>query len=75
MNGDRIRAGFDEPRRVMIGMLDHEMNIERKFRLFAHGRDNGRAKRNVVDKMSIHDVEMDPIGAGGFNALRFLGEL
>ena len=28
---DRIRAGFDETRHVMIGMLDHEMNIERKL--------------------------------------------
>ena len=75
MNRDRVCAGFDKTRRVMIGMLDHEMNVERKLCLFAHGRDHGRAKRNVVDEMAIHDVEMDPIGAGFFNALRFLGEL
>ena len=71
MNRDRICAGFDKSRRVMIGMLDHEMNVERKIRLLANGRDHGRPKRNVVDKMSIHDVEMDPIGAGFFNASRF----
>ena len=69
MNGDGIRAGFEEARQVMIGMLDHEMNVERKLRVLSHGRDDRRPKRNVIDEMAVHDVEMEPIGAGLFGAM------
>ena len=67
VNGNGVRAGFHKARHVMIGVLDHQMHIEGKFRLFADNFDDHWAKRNVVDEMAIHDVAMDPIGAGVFN--------
>ncbi len=66
---DRIRARFEEARHVMIGMLDHEMDIERKLRVFADGRDDSRPERNVIDEMAVHDVEMQPVRAGFFGAM------
>jgi len=55
-------------------MLDHQVNIKRQTREFANGRDPSRAKRNVIDEMTVHDVAMNPIGARGFDAMNFLSE-
>ena len=74
MDCDRVRAGFDKTRQVMIGMLDHEMDVERQSRVLANSRDHCRSKGNVVDEMSVHDVAMNPIGAGLLNAPHFLGQ-
>jgi hypothetical protein len=43
------------------------MDIEGKFRLFADNFDDHRSEGNVVDEMAVHDVAVDPIGAGLFN--------
>jgi hypothetical protein len=59
----------------MIGMLDHEVNIERELRELAHRRDHGRPEGNVVHEVAIHDVEMEPVGAGFFGAPDFVREL
>jgi hypothetical protein len=32
--------------------------------VFSHGRDNRGTKRNVIDEVAVHDVEMKPIRAG-----------
>ena len=74
VNRDRIRACFDKPRRIMIGGLDHQVNIERQICFFAHNADNLRPKGNVIDKMSVHDVAMDPIRASLLNASDFIGQ-
>ena len=41
--------------------LNHKMNIKRKFRVLSHRRDHGGPERDVIDEMSVHDVEMEPI--------------
>jgi hypothetical protein len=74
VNIDGVRAGFDKTRQIMIGVLDHQMHIERKFRLLAHKIDNHRAERNVVDEVTVHDIAMDPIGAGFLDGVDFLGQ-
>ena len=56
----------------MIGMLDHEMDVERQSRELANGRDDSRTKGNVIDKMPVHDVAMNPIGPGPFNPAHFI---
>ena len=53
----------------MIRMLDHEMDVERKLGVLSHGRDHGGTEGNIVHEMAIHDVEMQPIGAGIFGAM------
>ena len=71
---DGVCAGFDKSRRVMIGMLDHQVDIERKLGLLAHKIDNRRPEGNIIDEMSVHDVAMNPIGAGFFSGADFIGQ-
>ena len=69
VDGDRIRAGLEEARQIMIGMFDHEMHVERELGVFAHGGDDGGPEGNVIDEMAVHDVEMEPVRAGFFRAM------
>jgi len=46
----------------------HEMHIEEQFVEWANCLDDGRAKRDVRDKMPIHDVQMQPFRAGAADA-------
>jgi len=55
-------------------MLNHEMDIERKIGEAAYNPDNLRPEGNVIDKMSVHDVAMNPICACGFNSKNFVTE-
>src|SRR5205085_6703337 len=75
MDGDRIRSGVEEARHIMIGPLDHEMNIELQGSVFAHRRYDGGPERNVIDEMAIHDVEVQPIGAGFFHSMNLRFEI
>jgi hypothetical protein len=50
------------------------MDIERKIGQAAYNPDNLRPEGNVVDKMSVHDVAMNPICACGFGAMNFVTE-
>ncbi len=75
VDGNGIRAGFEEAGQIMIGMLDHEMNIERELRQLAHRGDDRGPKGNVIHEMAIHDVEMHPVSARFFGAPDFGGEL
>jgi len=58
----------------MIGMLDHEMDVERQTRELANSRDNSRSEGNVIDEMSVHNVAMNPIGPGVLNPVHFIGQ-
>ena len=59
----------------MIGMLDHEMHVQGESCFSAHEADNVRAEGNIIDEMAVHDVAMDPIGAGIFNFANFLSQM
>jgi hypothetical protein len=53
----------------------HEMHVEKKFFCQrADGFDDGGAEGNVRHKMAVHDVEVQPVGAGAFGAHGFLAE-
>jgi hypothetical protein len=62
-----------ESRKKMIGSLDHEVRIQRDGRDFGDRFHHRWSKRDIVDKMPIHHVEMQPIRASFFYpfALRF----
>ena len=52
----------------MIGMLDHEMDIERQSRELANNRDDSRAEGNVIDEMPVHDIDVEHFDPSFFNA-------
>src|SRR5882762_2630225 len=58
----------------MIGMLNHEMDVERQSRELANSRDDSGSEGNVIDEMSVHDVAMNPIGPGLLNPVHFIGQ-
>jgi len=74
VNRDRISACFDKARRIMIGGLDHQVNIERQICFFAHNADNLWPKGNVIDEMSIHNVAVNPVGTSLLDALDFVSQ-
>src|SRR5437016_6242920 len=74
MNSDRVCAGFDESRHIMIGTLDHQMHIQWQICFFAYESNNVRPEGNVIDEMAVHDVAMNPIGACGFDTMDLLSE-
>jgi len=49
-------------------MRDHEVNVQRQTGLLPRGRNEGGTEGNVIYEMAIHDVEMEPVGAGVFSA-------
>ena len=68
---DHVRSGCDEAGEVVIRPGDHEVDVEVTIIGFMDGLNEGRAEGDVVDKVSVHDVEMKPVGAavdcaGGF---------
>jgi len=64
-----------EAREKMIRPRDHEVDIQRQFRVPGSGFDEGRTEGNVVHKMAVHHVAMDPVAAGGRHALDLGAEL
>src|SRR5437870_13860485 len=58
----------------MLGMLNHQVHIEWKFRLLAHNLDNRRTERNVVDEMSVHHVAVHPVRSGFFHLSNFISQ-
>src|ERR1041384_5334688 len=74
MDRDRVRAGLDKSRQVMIVMLDHQMHIERKLGLFTNKTDDRRSERNVVYEMAVHDIAVEPIRTGVFDYVDIVRE-
>jgi hypothetical protein len=58
MHGDRVRARFGKAWYVVIGPLDHKMNVKRQSRQATNQFYDRGAKRNVVNKLPVHDVEV-----------------
>ena len=58
----------------MIGVLDHKMDVERQIGELANSRYDSRAEGNIIDKMPVHDVAMNPIGPGFLNPAHFIGQ-
>src|ERR1700730_2500902 len=58
----------------MVGVLDHQVNIERQFGFFPNKADDRRAEGNVVDEMSVHNVAMDPVRACLFDLANFFAQ-
>ena len=58
----------------MIGVLDHEMHIDREFRILSDQIDNCRPEGNIIDEMSIHNVAVNPVGASLLDSLDFVSQ-
>ena len=60
MNRDR-GGERHEALQITIGTIDHEMNIQRQRGVTGYRFDDGGPKGDVVHKVTIHHIAMNPI--------------
>ena len=71
---DVIGAGLDEVVDERIHGGDHQVDVEGQARVRAQAGDDRGAETDVGDEMTVHHVEMEPVGAGGLDGADLLGE-
>jgi hypothetical protein len=64
VHGDHVGAGAREVGDVALGLLDHEVTVEGAGSERAQRLDDERADGDVGDEAAVHDVDVDPVGAG-----------
>ena len=75
MDGNDVRAGLGEGVEEGVDGRDHQVDVERLRRVRAKRLHHARADRQVGDEMAVHDVDVDPVGAGRVDRADFLAEL
>ena len=68
MHQNLIRPRFDERGSVLVGIVDHQVNIEDRLAGLAQRFHHGRANGEVGDEMPVHHVKMEHAAARGFQA-------
>ena len=57
-----------------IDWRNHQVNVERKFRVGSQRRHDARADCEIGNKVSVHHIDMDEICAGNFGRPNFFGK-
>ena len=60
MEGNHVGACFDKVVDIAQRFADHQMNIKHTVKILADTFHDRRTKGDVGDKMSVHDVDMQP---------------
>src|ERR1700722_10269367 len=63
MNRDPIGPRFRKSRNEFVGILDHQMAIERQLRNLAQRFDDRRPYGEIRDEMAVHDVDVYDTGS------------
>ena len=74
MDGDLVAAGLGEGFEIGIAWRDHQMGVEDLPGVRAHRLDDVGAVGNVGNEMSVHHVEMDPVGASCVDSANLFAE-
>src|SRR5208282_4961511 len=74
MNNEFIRASLGKRFKQDLWPGAHEVNVKKHFCQRAYGPDHFGTKRYVVNKMAVHDVEVQPVTPGTFGAFDFLAK-
>jgi hypothetical protein len=74
VNCNDVGAGLGEGFEVKIARRDHQMHVERFLGDRADCLHHGRADGDIGHEMPVHDVNVDPIGAGGFDCADFIAQ-
>jgi hypothetical protein len=74
MDRDDIGTGLGKGLQIGLGRGDHQMHIKGHFGVLAQRFDQAGAEGDIGHKMPIHDVEMQPIRAGGLHRAHLLGQ-
>lgn len=71
VDADVVGTGGDEAFEVVIGTVDHEVDVEEHLGVSTDGFDHGGAEGDVVNEVAVHDVEVEPFGTSVFGAVDF----
>ncbi|CAB4962656.1 unannotated protein [freshwater metagenome] len=61
---DALRSRFGIPNGKLVNVFDHQVHIEWEFGDFQHATDHWKAKGEVRNEVSVHDIDVDRIGVG-----------
>ena len=72
MNRDQVGPSSNKLGQIVIWTSDHEVHIKEDIVCLMNRLDHCWSKRNIIDKMAVHDIQMHPIcssvnRAGGFS--------
>ena len=62
MEGDGLGTGIDISRRPHVGILNHEMRVERQVAHLAQRLDHRHTHGEIRHEMVVHDVDVDAVG-------------
>ncbi len=71
---DQVRTCLHELREEVIRLRDHEMEVEEDIVGSVDGFHHGGAEGDVVDEMSVHDIEVQPVATGCDGPRAFFGD-
>ena len=63
MHGDERRTGCEKIVQIPVGVGDHEVDVKGHGRCPAKGFHHRRPDGEIGDKMAVHHVHMDKVGA------------
>jgi hypothetical protein len=75
LHRDDVPTRLCESFNVRVARLDHQVAVEGLVDMRAQRRDELRPEGDVRHEMSVHHVEVDPVGAGRRDVAHFLAEL
>ncbi len=68
---DHVCTGISKGLNIFLWFDDHEMDVDCLCRCGANRFDNQRANRDVGHETAVHDVDVNPVGAGPVDRLDF----
>jgi hypothetical protein len=68
MNGHHGGARIGECVDVAVGLLDHEMDVQRYGRHALQRADDGNPDGDIRDEVPVHDVNVNQVGASPFDS-------
>ena len=74
MNGNYVSPGLGERIEEWINRRDHQVNVERLWRVRAKRFHDPWPDGEIGDEMAVHDVDMDPVAACVVDRAHFLAK-
>ena len=75
VHGDDVGAGLGEGLEIGIAGRDHQVHVEHLPGVRAQRLHHVRADGDIRHEVAVHDVDVDPVGAGGIDRAHLLAEL
>ena len=72
VNRQDVGTGLGKRIEIGVGGRNHQMDVHHQRRVRADRPDDHRPDGDVGNKMPVHDIDMDIIGAGGGNGAHLL---